>query len=68
MSGRELAVQSTVIRPNLPVVYMSGYAEGLLDDATSEATTKITVLEKPFSVAALLATLGRALDRARTDS
>ena len=60
MSGRELATRLTALRPEMKVVYMSGYAGdliaqyGMLDSAT-------ILLEKPFSLQALLAKVHQAL-------
>jgi PAS domain S-box-containing protein len=53
MSGRELADRLKLLRPDLPVVYMSGYTDdaighhGLLDPGT-------LFLQKPFTADALL--------------
>ncbi len=60
MSGRELANRLSALRPEMKVLYMSGYAGdliaqyGVLDAAT-------LLLEKPFSLQALLAKVHRAL-------
>jgi PAS domain S-box-containing protein len=62
MSGRELARQVAALRPELKVLYMSGY--------TDEAVTQNSVLEpgaefvqKPFTADALLRKVRRVLDR-----
>src|SRR5262249_35591690 len=50
MNGRELAKQAKILRPNMIVLYMSGYMDktiGILDEGTY-------FLEKPFSASALL--------------
>jgi DNA-binding NtrC family response regulator len=69
MSGRQLAEKMLERHPGLPVLYMSGYSDGLLghehvlDDG-------IEFIEKPFSSASLLTRVGgmlpatAALDRA----
>ena len=57
MSGRELAERAGVVRPDLPVLFMSGYADGLF--AQPAAEFDIELLEKPFTPEALLATVGR---------
>ena len=60
MSGRELADAVGLLIPGLPVVYMSGYShdvivhQGALD-------TGVLLVEKPFTEAALLRTVGAAL-------
>ena len=44
MDGRELAKQARLVRSTLPVLFASGYAEGI-DDAEG-----ISVIGKPFSI------------------
>ncbi len=62
MSGRELAARMRELRPSLPVLYMSGYADkavlhnGFLEEGAA-------FLEKPFSKSALLARVGELLRR-----
>jgi CheY-like chemotaxis protein len=51
MSGPELIQQLRGERPELPVVYMSGYSEQAVPDATSPRTT---LLEKPFTMQMLV--------------
>jgi signal transduction histidine kinase/ActR/RegA family two-component response regulator len=61
-SGRELAEALTLARPELPVVFMSGYTadvvlrQGVVQD-------KVAFLSKPFTADALAAALRHALDR-----
>ena len=61
-SGRELAEALGRTRPDLPVVFMSGYTadvilrQGIVHD-------KVTLLSKPFTADALADTLRKALDR-----
>ncbi len=60
MSGPELAVRLGASRPALKVVYMSGYTGELM--ANREVLKPgVTLLEKPFSRAALLNTLHTTL-------
>ncbi|MGA8216729.1 MAG: PAS domain S-box protein [Candidatus Sulfotelmatobacter sp.] len=60
MSGPELAVRLVASRPALKVVYMSGYTGELM--ANREVLKPgVTLLEKPFSRAALLNTLHSTL-------
>ncbi len=61
MNGRELANQLSPTRPEMRVLYMSGYTEnhighnGTLDEG-------VTLLQKPFTLPALKATVREALD------
>nr|WP_296073334.1 ATP-binding protein [uncultured Actinoplanes sp.] len=59
MSGTQLAHLLQSERPGLPVVYMSGYSNGLLG-TTHVLDDDITFLEKPFTAAGLLAKVGEA--------
>ncbi|MGA9506701.1 MAG: response regulator, partial [Terriglobales bacterium] len=60
MSGPELVDQLKASRPNLKVVYMSGYTGELI--AEREVLERgITLLEKPFSRTALLNTIHATL-------
>jgi two-component system cell cycle sensor histidine kinase/response regulator CckA len=67
MSGRELADRLAVKRPDMKVLYMSGYTNdaivhhGVLDP-------KLSFLQKPFSQKALTHKLREVLDRAETVS
>ena len=60
MSGRELAERVAKIRPDLPVLFMSGYADGLLAPARVLAPG-VELLEKPFTQATLLAAVANSL-------
>lgn len=44
MDGRELAARARAIRPNLPILFASGYAESL------EVPVDMHVIGKPFSI------------------
>ena len=61
LGGRELAQQVSRIRPGLPVVFMSGYAD---DDLTRRGLLEAGVpfLEKPFSPLALVRMVQDVLD------
>ena len=61
MSGRELAERATASRPDLPVLFMSGYADGLF--AQPMVDSDVELLEKPFSPQVLLTAIGRACAR-----
>jgi CheY-like chemotaxis protein len=52
MSGRQLAEQARVLHPGLPVLFMSGYPQGLLE--RGEVDEKLQLLEKPFHAKELL--------------
>lgn len=58
-SGLELAEQVKRLRPALPVLFMSGYADGLF--AQSALESDVLLLEKPFTPDALVAAVARAL-------
>jgi CheY-like chemotaxis protein len=61
MSGREVAGAIARHRPNLPVLYMSGYSEGVLGPhrALDEG---VDLIQKPFNERALLTKVRAALD------
>ncbi len=63
MLGNEVARRVRAIRPDLPVLYMSGYAQPVLDTHGAFAS-QIDLLEKPFSEATLLTRVRRAIDNA----
>lgn len=53
MNGRELAEAARVTRPDLPVLYMTGYAAHALFEH-ADAETAMAVLTKPFPIATLV--------------
>ena len=59
MPGPELARRLRAMRPDLPVLFISGYAEDLIDRPDGEA---IRVLEKPFNADSFAAAVRAALD------
>jgi signal transduction histidine kinase/ActR/RegA family two-component response regulator len=61
MLGNEVARRVRAIRPALPVLYMSGYAQPILDTHGALAG-QIDLLEKPFTEATLLTRVRRAID------
>ena len=64
MNGRELAHRVSEIRPNIKVMYMSGYTENAIGhNGTLDAG--ITLLQKPFTLHALKAKVREVLDKTR---
>jgi two-component system cell cycle sensor histidine kinase/response regulator CckA len=66
LSGVELAREAAALRPGLPVLLMSGYAElsgvALAPSGAVEGVTGLVgFVEKPFAMERLVATVGRAL-------
>jgi two-component system, cell cycle sensor histidine kinase and response regulator CckA len=62
VSGPELAQIVRVLRPGLPILFMSGY----IDDAVTRhgvLESKAPFLQKPFTLAELAAAIREALDR-----
>jgi two-component system, cell cycle sensor histidine kinase and response regulator CckA len=57
MGGRDLAASLRRTHPGLPVLFMSGYDEDLLSDATGDSE----FLAKPFTPAALVGVVTEAL-------
>ncbi len=63
MLGKEAAERIRALRPGVKVLFMSGYARGVLDpQGVVEAGANL--IQKPFSEAELLATLRRTIARA----
>jgi PAS domain S-box-containing protein len=58
MSGPQLALRLTELRPSIKIVYMSGYTGELLEE---HAGAGITLLEKPFTRTSLLRELDAVL-------
>jgi CheY-like chemotaxis protein len=61
MDGRQLAAALARIRPNLPVVFMSGFTAQLMDMRL--VSPHLPFLAKPFKNEALLAAVRGQLDR-----
>jgi PAS domain S-box-containing protein len=64
MSGTQLASRLRAIRPDLPVLFMSGYTSGPAPGG-HELPSDGTLLHKPFDRSALLAAVRRALRNAQ---
>ncbi|MFF5076110.1 PAS domain S-box protein [Actinoplanes sp. NPDC000266] len=65
MMGNEVAVRVTAVRPGLPVLYMSGYAEPVLTD-NGTLPDGFVMVEKPFTSRELLHRVRDALARQST--
>jgi PAS domain S-box-containing protein len=61
MLGNEVAARVRALRPGLPVLYMSGYAQPVLGGQAA-AGPQAGLLEKPFTAAALLTGVRQAID------
>jgi PAS domain S-box-containing protein len=61
IGGRELAQRLTPLRPGMKVLFMSGYSEHSALDIEA-ASQSATVLQKPFSLDALVRQVRRVLD------
>jgi nitrogen-specific signal transduction histidine kinase len=54
MSGAELAREASRLRPEMRVLYMSGYANDALDDFVSGMSEPVHLIQKPFGTRALV--------------
>jgi hypothetical protein len=61
MSGRDLVERVHVLRPDLPVLYMSGYSQGVLGPAR-ELDRAVALIQKPFDETSLVQKVRAALD------
>ena len=62
MLGNEVAARVGAIRPGVPALFMSGYAQPILDTHGVPAP-RYDILEKPFTEAALLSRVRKAMSR-----
>jgi CheY-like chemotaxis protein len=60
MLGKEAAERIRALRPGVKVLFMSGYAQGVLD-SQGVVEVGVNLIQKPFSEAELLATLGQVI-------
>jgi len=67
MNGRELHEQIALLRPGIKTLYMSGYADGVIDN-TGILPDGINFLQKPFTPDELTAKLARILTTATASS
>jgi two-component system, cell cycle sensor histidine kinase and response regulator CckA len=63
MDGRQFAAALARVRPNLPIVFMSGFTAQLMDMRL--VSPHLAFLAKPFKNDALLAAVRHQLDRSR---
>ncbi len=63
MLGTELVERLREIRPDLRIVYMSGYSHEVLAPGTLDENDHSAFIEKPFSARELLETVRELLDR-----
>jgi two-component system, cell cycle sensor histidine kinase and response regulator CckA len=63
MNGRELATKLSNVRPEMKVLYVSGYTDGILRDEAHE-TSEVTLafLQKPYTYYALTRKIREVLD------
>jgi FixJ family two-component response regulator len=66
IGGRELAKRMRVLQPEVKVVYMSGYTNDLIDQQ-GKLDRDTVLLEKPFTLHALLTKVYKALHLAQSD-
>ena len=66
IGGRELARRLRVLQPEVKVVYMSGYTNDLIDQQ-GKLDRDTVLLEKPFTLHALLTKVYKALHLAQSD-
>jgi len=62
MNGRELQEQITFMRPGVKTLFISGYADGVLDD-TGILPDGVNFLQKPFAPDVLTAKVARILNQ-----
>ncbi|HEX6903219.1 MAG TPA: ATP-binding protein [Thermoanaerobaculia bacterium] len=67
MNGDQLARQLTQIRPEMGVVFMSGYPEDAIPHGHAPGNGRF-FLQKPFPPEVLLSTVRQVLDERRTDA
>jgi len=62
MLGNEVAARISAIRPDVPALFMSGYAQPILD-SHGVAASSFDILAKPFTESALLSRVRQAITR-----
>jgi CheY-like chemotaxis protein len=61
LNGRQVADAARVLRPNLKVLFITGYAENAVIEA-AKLDRGMEVVTKPFAIAALMSKVRGALD------
>ncbi|WP_229074150.1 response regulator [Actinoplanes sp. DH11] len=64
MNGRQLAKVASMRQPGLSIVFVSGFAESLIDEKGNNLEPGSTILAKPFDRDALVSTVRGALNAA----
>ena len=59
MSGRQLAKELRAMRPNIPVLFVSGYSDDVVD--TTNGAVDAPIVPKPYDRARLAAAVREAL-------
>jgi len=62
MNGRELQAQIALLKPGIKTLYMSGYADGVIDD-TGILPDGVNFLQKPFTPDALTTKVAQILNQ-----
>ncbi len=62
MLGRELAQRLVEVRPELRILFMSGYADSVLSSESGGLDLSMMLLEKPFTEMGLLERVRDVLD------
>ncbi|MEM6793995.1 MAG: transporter substrate-binding domain-containing protein [Acidobacteriota bacterium] len=62
LTGEELATRATAIRPDIPVILMTGYSSQVVQEKVAQGTIR-QVLEKPMKPQELIDAVGRQLDQ-----
>lgn len=62
MRGPEVAAQLSAARPNMKIIFMSGYTEGALDMPSGDQPPETTLLQKPFDLTLLAMRIRQTLE------
>ncbi|WP_285472214.1 response regulator [Actinoplanes sp. NBRC 101535] len=65
INGRELAKIASARKPHLTIVFVSGFAEALIDEHGNNLEPGSTILAKPYTREKLVATVRAALETAK---